>query len=83
MGSTEQRYVSKEPTTTMATYADLNGVRTWFDEKGVGEPLVLLHPGLVDSRAFGLNLDAFAARFRAFTPERRGHGHTPDVGPIT
>jgi pimeloyl-ACP methyl ester carboxylesterase len=67
----------------MATYVDLNGVRTWFDEHGAGEPLVLLHPGLADSRAFGPNLDALAARFRTFTPERRGHGHTPDVEPIT
>ena len=67
----------------MATYVDLNGVRTWFDEQGAGEPLVLLHPGLADSRAFAPNLEAFAARFRTFTPERRGHGHTPDVGPIT
>ena len=67
----------------MAAYVELNGVRTWFDEQGVGEPLVLLHPGLVDARAFGPNLDALAARFRTFTPERRGHGHTPDVGPIT
>ncbi len=67
----------------MASYVDLNGVRMWFDEKGAGEPLVLLHPGLVDSRAFAPNLDAFAERFRTFTPERRGHGHTPDVGPIT
>ena len=51
-------------------YVDLNGVRTWFDEQGSGEPLVLLHPGLVDSRAFGPNRDALAARFRTFTPER-------------
>lgn len=67
----------------MARYVDLNGVGTWFDERGAGEPLVLLHPGLVDARAFGPNLAAFAASFRTFTPERRGHGHTPDVGPIT
>lgn len=67
----------------MATYVDLNGVRTWFGEHGAGEPLVLLHPGLVDSRAFGPNLEAFAARFHTFTPERRGHGRTPDVGAIT
>lgn len=40
-------------------------------------------PGLVDSRAFGPNLPALAERFHMFTPERRGHGHTPDVdGPI-
>jgi pimeloyl-ACP methyl ester carboxylesterase len=70
----------------MASYIDLDGVRTWYDEHGDGDPLVLLHPGGggVDSRAFAPNLDALAARFRTFTPERRGHGRTPDVdGPIT
>jgi pimeloyl-ACP methyl ester carboxylesterase len=70
----------------MATYVDLDGVRTWYDERGAGAPLVLLHPGGagVDSRAFGPNLSALAARFQTFTPERRAHGHTPDVeGPIT
>jgi pimeloyl-ACP methyl ester carboxylesterase len=70
----------------MATYVDLEGVRTWYDETGAGEPLVLLHPGGagVDSRAFAPNLGALAARFRTFTPERRAHGRTPDVeGPIT
>ncbi|MGH7763290.1 MAG: alpha/beta fold hydrolase [Candidatus Dormibacteraceae bacterium] len=70
----------------MATYVDLEGVRTWYDETGTGEPLVLLHPGGggVDSRAFGPNLAALAKRFRTFTPERRGHGRTPDVeGPMT
>ena len=70
----------------MAGYVDLDGVRTWYDEHGSGEPLVLLHPGGggVDSRAFGPNVPSLAARFRVYTPERRGHGRTPDVeGPIT
>lgn len=68
----------------MAAYIDLDGVRTWYDEHGAGEALALLHPGSTDARAFGPNLDALAARFHVFTPERRGHGHTPDVaGPIT
>jgi pimeloyl-ACP methyl ester carboxylesterase len=65
----------------MAAYINLGGVRTWYDEHGEGEPAVLLHPGGagVDARAWGPNLDAVAARFRVFTPERRGHGRTPDV----
>jgi hypothetical protein len=48
----------------MATYVDLDGVRTWYDEAGTGEPLVLLHPcgAGVDSRAFGPNLGALAER---------------------
>jgi pimeloyl-ACP methyl ester carboxylesterase len=70
----------------MAGYVEIGGVRTWYDEHGAGEPVVLLHPGGagVDSRAWGPNLDAVAAKFRVFTPERRGHGRTPDVeGPIS
>ena len=68
----------------MAEYAEINGVRTWYDERGSGEPLVLMHGGITDSRVFAGNLDALADRFRVFTPERRGHGHTPDVdGPIS
>lgn len=68
----------------MAGYVQLGDVNTWYDEHGEGEPLVLLHPGGADARAFAPNLDALAARFHVFTPDRRGHGRTPDVdGPIT
>ncbi|GAA2365418.1 alpha/beta fold hydrolase [Nonomuraea africana] len=68
----------------MAEYVDVNGVRMWFDERGEGEPLVLLHGGLTDSRDFTGNLDVLAGRFRLLLPERRGHGHTADVpGPLT
>ena len=69
---------------SVSEYVELNGVRTWYSEHGEGEPLVLLHPGGADARAWGPNLDALAAHFHAFTPERRGHGRTPDVeGPFT
>jgi pimeloyl-ACP methyl ester carboxylesterase len=70
----------------MADLVEVGGVRTWYDEQGDGEPALLLHPGGagVDARAWGPNLDAVAARFHVFTPERRGHGRTPDVeGPIS
>jgi pimeloyl-ACP methyl ester carboxylesterase len=68
----------------MADYAQLGVVRTWYDEHGEGEALVMLHPGGADARAWAPNLDALAAHFHVFTPERRGHGRTPDVpGPIT
>ncbi|HEY4602712.1 MAG TPA: alpha/beta hydrolase [Blastococcus sp.] len=68
----------------MATYVQLGAVRTWYDEHGDGDPLVLMHGGLVDARFFEPNLGPLAERFHVYTPERRGHGHTPDVdGPIT
>jgi len=68
----------------MAQYVQLGDVRTWYDEHGDGDPLVLLHGGLVDARSFAPNLAPLAEHFHVYTPERRGHGHTPDVdGPIT
>jgi pimeloyl-ACP methyl ester carboxylesterase len=70
----------------VAEYVELRGIRTWYDVHGVGEPLLLVHPGGVgvDSRAFGPNVPQLSEAFRVYTPDRRGHGRTPDVdGPIT
>jgi pimeloyl-ACP methyl ester carboxylesterase len=69
---------------TMETYIDLRGVQIWYADYGQGEPLVMLHPGGVDSSAFQPNLEKLARDFRVFLPERRGHGHTPDAeGPYS
>ncbi|HEY6787486.1 MAG TPA: alpha/beta hydrolase [Trebonia sp.] len=66
------------------SYVDAGGVRTWYAEHGAGDPVVLLHGALTDASEFGATIPALAERFRVLTPERRGHGHTPDVpGPIT
>jgi pimeloyl-ACP methyl ester carboxylesterase len=68
----------------MGQNVQTGAVRTWYDEHGAGDPLVLLHGGLVDARFYEPNIAALAERFHVYTPERRGHGHTPDVeGPIT
>jgi pimeloyl-ACP methyl ester carboxylesterase len=68
----------------MGRYVQLGAVRTWYEEDGSGPPLVLLHPGGADSRAFEGNLSGLAGRFRVYRPDRRGHGRTPDVaGPIS
>jgi pimeloyl-ACP methyl ester carboxylesterase len=68
----------------VGTYVKLPQVKAWYDERGEGEPLVLLHGGSVDARFFEPNIDALAARFRVFAVDLRGHGHTPDVeGPFS
>jgi pimeloyl-ACP methyl ester carboxylesterase len=59
-------------------------VDMWHDERGAGDPVVLLHGGLTDSRCFTGNLDGLADTFQLYLPDRRGHGRTPDApGPIT
>ena len=44
----------------MADYVLLGEVRTWYDEHGEGEPLVLVHPGGADARGWAPTLDALA-----------------------
>lgn len=66
--------------------AELPGVAMWYDERGSGEPAVLLHPGGagVDSRALDPTVTALARVLRTYTPEQRAHGRTPDTdGPIS
>jgi pimeloyl-ACP methyl ester carboxylesterase len=68
----------------MPNYVQLGDVRAYYEEDGAGEPLVLLHPGGADSRAFDVVVPGLAAGFHVYRPDRRGHGRTPDVaGPIT
>src|SRR2546423_7166139 len=68
----------------MGEYVTINGLKTWFDEDGTGDPLVLLHGGMCTNETWGAQTSAFAERFRVLAPERRGHGHTADVeGPLT
>jgi pimeloyl-ACP methyl ester carboxylesterase len=67
----------------MGKYVELGAVRTWYHEHGAGDPLLLVHGGMVDARWWEPNLGALAERFHVYTPDLRAHGHTPDVeGPI-
>ena len=61
----------------MATYVQLGAVKTWYDEHGEGEPLVLLHGGLVDARFFEPNLPALAEHFHVSTRSGAGRATPP------
>ncbi|MFI5855379.1 alpha/beta fold hydrolase [Streptomyces parvulus] len=68
----------------MGDYADVPGVRTWYETEGTGDPLVLLHGGFCTNETWGAQRADLAAAHRVLLPERRAHGHTPDVaGPLT
>src|SRR3979411_2054923 len=63
----------------MGEYVQLGEVKTWFEVEGRGDPLGLLHGGMSDSTAWGMQVPAFAESYQVFGPDRRGHGKTPDV----
>jgi pimeloyl-ACP methyl ester carboxylesterase len=63
---------------------DANGVDTYYEMDGEGEPVILLHGGFVSIESWTAQRAALAARYRIYLPERRGHGRTPDVpGPLS
>lgn len=66
-------------------YIEVGGLRTWREVSGEGEPVVLLHGAFASASSFFAQTPALAeAGFRVHAPERRGHGHTPDVdGPLS
>jgi len=67
------------------TYVDVNGLRTWHEVSGEGDPLVLLHGAFAGASSWSGQAPVLArAGYRVHVPERRGHAHTPDVpGPLT
>ena len=73
----------RRPLGSSPVEVDLDGVRTWYDVAGDGDPLVYLHGGFSDSRELDPLRSRYAERFRVHTPDRRGHGRSPDVdGPF-
>ena len=62
------------------TYAQVNGQKLYYETRGTGRPLVLLHGGLMTiDLNFGPLLEPLAASRRVIAVELQGHGHTADT----
>jgi len=55
-------------------YAEVNGARLYYEEGGTGEPLLLLHAGVADSRMWDAQFAEFARDFRTIRVDLRGFG---------
>jgi pimeloyl-ACP methyl ester carboxylesterase len=64
-------------------YVDVNGLKTYYEVHGAGQPLLLLHGGFGNAPSMAPMSSILAKHYRVFLPERRGHGHTRDIGEIT
>ena len=53
------------------------GSRLWADDSGSGPPLVLLHPGIGDSRIWDPILPALLEQYRVIRYDARGYGRSP------
>ena len=57
-------------------YVAANGINYWFEIRGEGEPLLLLHGGLMSAGSFGPVLMKLAETHRVIGVDLLGHGHT-------
>lgn len=65
-------------------YVDVNGVRTYYEVTGEGDPLFLLHGGMCSAESWDAQTAELSKSYRVYVPEQFGHGRTPDVdGPLS
>jgi pimeloyl-ACP methyl ester carboxylesterase len=62
------------------SFVSVNGLQMYVEEHGHGDPLLLLHGGVVNSAMWERHLPDLVAHFRVITPDSRGHGHTAHPG---
>src|SRR5579863_7232846 len=60
-------------------YAPIPGGRLFYEVRGEGTPVVLLHAALCDRRMWDDSFDRFAARFRTVRYDARGFGRSSRV----
>ena len=69
-------------------YVQANGTDIYYVEAGQGEPLLLIHGGVVSTNpvwaehpwAYVSHMQTFAEHFRVIAPDTRGHGKTVNAG---
>src|SRR5438105_4843191 len=60
-------------------YADVNGIKLYYETQGAGRPMILLHGGLGSGEMFGPVLHQLAERHQVVAVDLQGHGRTADI----
>ena len=66
-------------TNSAGHYANVNGLRLYYEIHGTGKPLILLHGGLGALEMFGPNLAALGEGREIIAVDLQGHGRTADI----
>lgn len=62
--------------TRRGRFIHANGLDIYYQEQGQGQPLLLIHGGILNSDSWESYRATFAQHFRVITPDSRGHGRT-------
>lgn len=64
-------------TEAQSGFAEVNGARLYYEVAGAGQPLVLIHAGICDSRMWDEHVPIFAQHFQVVRYDMRGFGRSP------
>jgi pimeloyl-ACP methyl ester carboxylesterase len=65
-------------------YAEVNGMKMYYEVSGKGQPLVVLHGAYMNIPSMGAIIPRLATTHRVYAIEFQGHGRTNDIDrPIT
>jgi pimeloyl-ACP methyl ester carboxylesterase len=70
---------STEGKIVQSGYAPVNGLKMYYEIHGEGEPIVLVHGGVVGITMFGGNVEALAKGRKVIAVELQAHAHTVDI----
>jgi pimeloyl-ACP methyl ester carboxylesterase len=64
---------------TQGKYANVNGLKMYYEIHGAGEPVILLHGGVGSIQMFGQVLPALAQKRQVIAVDLQAHGRTADI----
>ncbi len=64
------------PSSSQTGYAEVNGAKIWYAMFGKGEPVILLHGGLANSKYWGNLVPALSNDHQVIVMDSRGHGRS-------
>jgi pimeloyl-ACP methyl ester carboxylesterase len=60
-------------------YVDVGKTKLYYEESGRGQPLIMIHGGLLNHRMWDDQFEEFAKHYRVIRYDARGHGLSPAV----
>lgn len=64
----------------MPWYKNMNGDRLWYEERGTGAAIVLIHGWCMSSAVWQFQLENLSRYFRVIAPDLSGHGRSDASG---
>ena len=67
----------------MSRYLNRRGEQLWYEDRGAGCPVVLVHGWCMSSAVWKYQYEGFKGSFRLLAPDLRGHGRSQETsGPL-